>query len=89
MIKSKCSTTTEPDLYIADNRGGSKVQAERLERACGGCTTVAKCAAYALKYRADSGGMVWAGIPVPQSVGTKFWVRAINQLEVLSEGVQL
>ncbi|WP_157978331.1 MULTISPECIES: WhiB family transcriptional regulator [Nocardia] len=89
MVRSKCRTATDPSLYDADNRGSSNQQAERLEKACGGCDTVAECAAYALKHQRDAGGYVWAGIPVPQTSGTKFWNRAMEKLVKIRGEVRL
>ena len=89
MINAKCRTTTDHHLYNADNRGRGKRKADQLEQACGGCPVIAECAAYALKYRQDAGGVVWAGVPVPQTPGTKFWNRAIADLESLAAGVTL
>lgn len=89
MIKAKCRTGVDLGLYIADNRGRGRDAAARLEAACGGCRTVDYCAAYALKYDSEAGGMVWAGVPVPQSPNTKFWARAMAQLRERAGSVKL
>ncbi len=90
MVRAKCRTSrtaAEFALYVSDNRGGR--QAENLERACGGCTTKRECAAYALLDRDNIGGMVWAGVPVPQTPSTRFHRSAVAQLERIADGLRL
>lgn len=90
MVNAKCRTSRTPDelrLYISDNRGGR--QAENLERACGGCSAMRQCAAFALLDRDSIGGMVWAGVPVPQTPSTRFYRAAIKRLEKIADGLRL
>ncbi|WP_433662526.1 WhiB family transcriptional regulator [Nocardia sp. CA-128927] len=87
MTDAKCRGTSNYRLYESDNRGGG--QAERLERACGGCTVKPECASYALQFANQDeciGGTVWAGIPVPESPSTIFYHRALDRLRVIAEG---
>ncbi|MFI8976853.1 WhiB family transcriptional regulator [Nocardia asteroides] len=83
-IRSKCRTTTDVKLYESDNRGGR--QQDRLEQACGGCPVTRECASYALAFPDAIGGMIWAGVPVPQSPTTIFYERAIQRLQQISDG---
>lgn len=83
MINAKCRGTTEYALYDSDNRG--KGQAAAATSACDGCPVIVECARYALKL-GESGrvGCVWAGIPVPEMVGTAYAKEATRKLEIIA-----
>ncbi|WP_082876054.1 WhiB family transcriptional regulator [Nocardia pseudobrasiliensis] len=86
MVRAKCRGTDDYAAYDADNRGGG--QAEQLERACGGCTVKPECAAYALKHESTIGGMIWAGVPIPESPTTIYYHRALDRLRVIARNAR-
>lgn len=82
MVRAKCRDTSDYGLYDSDNRGGG--QAEQAQRACVGCPVRAECASYALKYADTIGGLVWAGVPVPESPTTIYYHRALDRLRIIA-----
>lgn len=79
MIRAKCRGTEDYDAYESDNRGGGQVAAADI--ACGGCRARVECARYALSM-ASPKGMVWAGIPVPDTTGSPGYRDAIRALKI-------
>lgn len=79
MVKAKCRGTTDYDAYESDNRGGGQIRSADI--ACGGCRVRVECARYALTL-GNPKGMVWAGIPVPETTGTSGYREAIRALKI-------
>lgn len=79
MVKAKCRGTINYDAYESDNRGGGQVRSADI--ACGGCRARVECARYALALNTPK-GMVWAGIPVPDTTTSGGYKEAIRALKI-------
>lgn len=79
MIKAKCRGTDNYDAYESDNRGGGQVASADI--VCGGCRARVECARYALSMQTPK-GMVWAGIPVPDTTASTGYREAIRSLKI-------
>ncbi|WP_232331631.1 WhiB family transcriptional regulator [Nocardia puris] len=81
MVAAKCRGSTGDNLraWEADNRGGD---GNAVVDACRGCTVMRECARYGLA--TGPGGMVWAGVPVPEMPHTSYYARAIARLNAIA-----
>ncbi|WP_422047641.1 WhiB family transcriptional regulator [Rhodococcus qingshengii] len=81
MVRAKCRGTGEDDLYASDNRGGGQIAS--ADRLCGGCRVRVECARYALSFD-NPRGMIWAGVPVPDS-GIAGFRAAMKQIQITAD----
>jgi hypothetical protein len=81
MIDAKCRGNTSGQMD-SENRG--RGQEEWAKKYCSSCPVERECAAYAIKTQAC--GMIHAGVPIPEQVGTKHWRAAMKKLEVIANG---
>ncbi|CAM4331620.1 WhiB family transcriptional regulator [Nocardia ninae] len=84
MVRAKCRGAPAEELgtWESDNRGSGQEAA--VVEACRGCPVMADCAAYGLA--TGPGGMVWAGIPVPEMPNTRYYKRAVERLRGIADG---
>lgn len=80
MVRAKCRGTTDYDLYESDNRGSGQADETRL--LCSGCPVFVECARWGVK---QVGGMVYAGIPVPESPSTPYYAEAMRKLQIFAD----
>lgn len=88
MVRAQCrdAPLEEWHLWESDNRGGGQTESGIVE-SCRGCPVARECATYGLM-PPGPGGMVWAGIPVPESPTTPYYKRAVAALEAIRDGAR-
>lgn len=84
MIDAKCRGTVDYTRYDSDNRGQGQAVEAREE--CDGCPVIVECARYALgpDGKGHRSGMIWAGLPVPESTTTDSYREYTRMLEIIA-----